>query len=66
MKKILLLVVPLSVLVAACSDDKSDTVKDDASFSGMVESQARAMQKAKAVESVLMDADKKRREEIDQ
>ncbi|NNG14476.1 MAG: hypothetical protein HKM22_04885 [Gammaproteobacteria bacterium] len=66
MKTLLILLVPLSVLIAGCSDDKSATVEEDASFSGMVESQERAMQKAKALEGVLLDADKKRREESGQ
>lgn len=66
MMKSLLLVVSLSMLIVACSDDKSATVKDDASFSGMVESQTRAMEKAKAVDGVLMDADKNRREQTGQ
>ena len=66
MKTLLILLVPLSVLIAGCSDDKPATVKEDASLSGMVDSQARAMQKAKDLEGVLLDADKKRREELDQ
>lgn len=65
MKKLLLLV-SLSVLSVGCTDDKSATVTDDASFSGMVESQAKAMEKAKALEGVLLDADKKRREQVGQ
>ena len=66
MKSLLILLVPLFVLIAGCSEDKPDTVNDNASFSGMVDSQAKAMQKAKDVEGVLLNADKKRREESGQ
>lgn len=66
MKALLIVLVPLSVSITACSDEKSATVEEGASLSGMVESQERAMQKAKALESVLIDADKKRREEAGQ
>jgi hypothetical protein len=62
MKKVLLLIVPLFVSITGCSEEKSATDKDDASFSGMVDSQTRAMQKAKDIEGVLMDAEKNRRE----
>jgi hypothetical protein len=63
MKTLFILLVPLSVLITGCSEDKPAKVKEDASLSGMVDSQARAMQKAKDVEEVLLDADKRRREE---
>ena len=63
MKKILLLI-SLSILSAGCSDNKSSKVVDDASFSGMVDSQTKAMEKAKALEGVLMDADKNRMEQV--
>lgn len=66
MKTFLIVLLPLSVLMTGCSDNKSARVTDDASFSGMVESQARAMQKARAVEGVLLDADKKHRLESGQ
>ena len=63
MKTLLILLVPLFVSITGCSEDKPDTVNDNASFSGMVDSQAKAMQKAKDVEGVLLNANKKRREE---
>ncbi len=64
--KFLLFLVSLSVLIAGCSDDKSATVTDNASFSGMVDSQVKAMEKARAVEGLLRDANKQRNEQADQ
>ena len=64
--KSLLLFVSISLLISGCSDNESSKVSDDASFSGMVDSQAKAMEKAQAIEGVLMDADKKHREQIGQ
>lgn len=66
MKMFLILLLPLSVLMTGCSDNKSAKVEDDASLSGMVESQARVMEKARDVEGVLQDAERKRRMESGQ
>jgi hypothetical protein len=64
MKTLLLVLVPLSAFIAVCSDDKPTKVKEDTSLSGMVESQAQGMQKARELEGVLLDADKRRRDEV--
>lgn len=61
--RILLLSTILPILVVGCSDDKSSATGNDASFSGMVESQVEAMDKARAVEGALKDAVSKRREQ---
>lgn len=61
MKTFFIVLLPLSMLLSACSDNKSAKVADDASLSGMVESQAKVMQKARDVEGLLQDTDKKHR-----
>ena len=66
MKALLILFVSLLVLTVGCSENKPAKVNEDESFSNMVDSQAKAMQKAKALDGVLRDADKKRREEMNQ
>lgn len=66
MKILFSLCMSLSMLLLGCSDEQAARLENDASLSGMVESQAQAMQKARALDGVLQDADKKRREEAGQ
>lgn len=66
MKRLLILLLPVSVLITGCSEDKPAPVKEEASLSGMVDSQAQAMQKARNLEGVLLEADKQRREQSGQ
>ncbi|WP_126454112.1 hypothetical protein [Sulfuriflexus mobilis] len=61
-----LVIIVVSVLIVGCSEEEPAKVGDDASFSAMVDSQAQAMQKAKALEGVMRDAEKKRREQMGQ
>lgn len=58
-----LVIIVVSVLIVGCSEEESAKVGDDASFSAMVDSQAQAMQKARALEGVMRDAEKNRREQ---
>ena len=56
----------VSVLMLGCSENKPAKVDDEASFSSMVDSQAKAMQKARDLEGALREAEKKRREDMAQ
>ena|GEM_PF-4276174 len=62
MKRLWNLVLPLSVLMSGCSADKPEPVREKAGLAGMVESQTQAMQKARNLEGILLEADKQRRE----
>ena len=66
MKTLFILFALLPMWMVGCSENKPAKVNEEASFSRMVDSQAKAMQKAKALEGVLQDAENKRREEMDQ
>ena len=66
MKALCILFVPLLVLFAGCSENKSSKVNEEASFSGMVNNQAKAIEKAKALEQQLQGAERKRFEQLGQ
>ncbi|MDT8404071.1 hypothetical protein [Sulfuriflexus sp.] len=62
MQRLWILMLPLSILMSSCSADKPAPAREKAGLAGMVESQTRAMQKAKNLDGILLEADKQRRE----